>query len=242
MNQTQVDAWLDEFVTKLKEGFGDRLVWIGHHGSWARGEPREESDIDCVVVLDRIEDDDLIAFRDIVHSMPDAAKLASGSIMSILELKMTPRLYMVQLFHGRKVLYGSLEGIVDPLTPADLIEDIKTKADDNLHAARHYLLYPHNLPKVVHNLKYHFKRCFYALQSWQFLSTGKFINTKTEILDILNDPIDMEVIRVARDWFKMTDDLTERACYYIELLERWSRGMVRKLENYTNDIGLNLTN
>ncbi len=235
LEQSQVDAWLDEFVTKLTDAFGERLIWIGHHGSWVRGEPRVESDIDCMVVLDRIEDADLIAFRDIVHSMPDAERLASGSIMSILELKMTPRLYMVQLFHGRKVLYGSLEGIVDPLTPADLIEDIKTKVDDNLHAARHYLLYPHDLPKVILNLKYHFKRCFYALQSWQLLSTGKFIHTKAEMLDILSDPVDIEVIRVARDWFKITDDLTARARYHIELLERWSRGMMRRLELHQSE-------
>jgi hypothetical protein len=149
--------------------------------------------------------------------------------MSILELKMTPRLYVIQLFHGRKVLYGSLEGIVEPLTHTDLVEDIKTKADDNLHTARHYLLYPHDLPEVVHNLKYHFKRCFYALQSWFLLTNGKFIDTKAEMLDALDDPIDKEVIRVARDWFKITDDITARARHYVELLERWSRGMMYKL-------------
>lgn len=241
MDQSQVDAWLDEFVTKLKEAFGDRLVWIGHHGSWARGEPREESDIDCVVVLDRIEDEYLIAFRDIVSSMPDAQKLGSGIFLSVAELRQIPRFELVQFFYGRKVLHGSIEGIVEPPEAADFISDIKIKASDNLHAARHYLLFPHEFPKVVGKLKYHFKNCFYALQSWVLLTQGKFINTKAEILDILSDPVDIEVIRVAKDWFKITDDLTTRASYYIEFLERWSRGMVRKLENYTSDIELNLT-
>lgn len=232
LNQSQVDAWLDEFVTKLKEAFGDRLRWIAHHGSWGRGEPRSESDIDCMVVIDHVEDDDLIAFRDIVSSMPDAEKLGSGILMSVSELKQTPRSYLIQFFHGRKVLYGSLEGIVDPLTPADLIQDIRIKADDNLHAARHYLLFPHDLPVVVHKLKYHFKNCFYALQSWFLLTQGQFISRKDDIIEHLDNPDDKEVVRVARDWFELTDDLTSRASYYIELLERWSRGMMRKVEEY----------
>lgn len=232
LNQSQVDAWLSEFVTKLKDKFGSRLIWVDHHGSWARGEPREESDIDCMVLFDQVGEADLGTFRDIISSMPDAVKLASAAIVSILELKMTPRLYMLQCFHGHKVLYGSIEGIVEPPDPDDLVEDIKFKADENLHAARHYLLHPHDLSKVVHKLKYHFKRCFYALQSWFFLTQGEFINTKAEMLRILDDPNDIEVVRIARDWHKLTNDLTVRPTYYIELLERWARGMMRKLETF----------
>jgi len=130
------------------------------------------------------------------------------------------------------VLHGSIEGIVEPPKLENLISDIRFKASDNLHPARHYLLFPHELPKAVHKLKYHFKNCFYALQSWHLLTSGKFIKTKAEMLELLNDPADKEVVRVARDWYKITDDLTARARYYIELLERWSRGMIIKLKSY----------
>jgi hypothetical protein len=232
MDQGQVDAWLADFLAKLKDIFGDRLMWVGHHGSWGRQEAGPESDIDCMVVLDRIEDADLYAFRDIVTSMPDAQTVGSGLLMSIVELRESPRFYLVQFFYGRKVLYGSLQGVVDPPGPEELIADIRLKASDNLHAARHYLLYPHDLPKVVHKLKYPFKNCFYALQSWLLLTQGKFIPLKNEILEYLNNPDDNEVVRVARDWYKSTDDRTAHASYYIELLERWSRGMIAKLESY----------
>lgn len=221
-----------DFLTKLKEGFGDRLVWVGHHGSWGRQEARPESDIDCMVVLDRVEDADLHMFRDIVSSMPDAQTLGSGLLMSIAELKETPRSYLIQFFYGRKVLYGSLQGIVAPPGSEELITDIRLKASDNLHAARHYLLYPHDLPKVVHKLKYQFKNCFYALQSWLLLTQDRFIPPKNEILEYLDNPDDREVVRVARDWYGLTDDLTAHARYHIELLERWSRGMTAKLESH----------
>ena len=90
MDQHQVDAWLADFLAKLKERFGDRLIWVGLHGSWGRQEARPESDIDCVVVLDRIEDADLYAFRDIVSSMPDAQTVGSGLLLSTAELRETP--------------------------------------------------------------------------------------------------------------------------------------------------------
>ena len=35
LDQRAVDQWLDRFVGKLKNTFGDRLLFVGHHGSWA---------------------------------------------------------------------------------------------------------------------------------------------------------------------------------------------------------------
>jgi predicted nucleotidyltransferase len=183
MDQGQVDAWLASFLAKLKDRFGDRLVWVGHHGSWGRQEARPESDIDCIVVLDRVEDTDLNTYRDVVSSMPNARTLGSGLLMSVAELREMPRFHLVQFFYGRRVLYGSLQGIVAPPDPEELVTDIRLKAFDNLHAARHYLLYPHDLPRAVHKLKYPFKNCFYALQSWLLLTRGKFIPLKNEILE-----------------------------------------------------------
>jgi predicted nucleotidyltransferase len=232
LDKAYVEKWLAEFLAKLRERFGDRLIFVVHHGSWARGEARPESDIDCAVVLDRVEDADLATFRDIISSMPDAQTLASGGLVSVAELKLMPRSYLLQLFYGCEVLHGSIEGVVSPPTQEDLIEDVKLKADDNLHAARHYLLFPHELSEVVHKLKYHFKNSFYALQSWYLISKGEYISTKDEIIDLTDDPVDEEVVRVARDWYKLDDDLTQRPDHYIELLERWSRGMIVKLESF----------
>ena len=50
---------VDEFVQKLKEKFGDRVESIIVFGSYARGESKEESDIDVLIVGD-IKLDDVI--------------------------------------------------------------------------------------------------------------------------------------------------------------------------------------
>jgi uncharacterized protein len=41
---------------RLKDAYGERLADVVMFGSWARGEAHEESDVDLIVVLDRLGD------------------------------------------------------------------------------------------------------------------------------------------------------------------------------------------
>lgn len=232
LDQRTVEQWLGEFLARLKNTFGDRLVFVGHHGSWARGEGKAESDIDITTVLDRVGPKDLRAFRNIVVSMPNAKNLASGGLYSIVEIQTGPRFEGAQLFYEYKVLYGILDDIIKKPTPFDWLEDVRFKASSNLFTARHYLLYPHDPMKVVHKLYYPFKCCFFGLQSWIILSEGRFVALKDDLIDTLTDADDREVVRVARDWRESEKDREKRPLYYIELLERWSRKMLLRVHTY----------
>jgi len=53
-----VEATLDAFLTGVRERFGPRVVTIRLFGSYARGEARADSDVDCLVLLDRADRDD----------------------------------------------------------------------------------------------------------------------------------------------------------------------------------------
>lgn len=225
-----VDKWLAEFLSGLKKHFGKRLVFMANQGSWAGGEARPDSDIDCTVVLDKVSENDLTSFRNIMSSMPDANALGSGLFLSVDELKQTPRCNLIQFFYGRDVLHGSLDGIIEPPVKDDLLLDVRFKANENLHHARHYLLFPHDLPRVVHRLMYPFKNCFYALQSWFLFTTGNFILRKNDMLPMLDNDVDKEAVRIARDWHRDVDDRTARPEHYITTLERWSRGMIKKFK------------
>jgi hypothetical protein len=127
------------------------------------------------------------------------------------------------------VLHGSVDGIVRPPTAHELIEDIRRKAFDNLLAARHYLIYPHDRSRAVHKLMYPFKFCFFALQAWLLVQEGEFIGRKGDLLKRLSDPLDREMVEVVRDWHKSEQDRTERPLHYIELLGRWSSHMLAQL-------------
>jgi len=224
-----VDRWLAGFLSRLRKEFGDRLIYVGHHGSWTRGEPRHGSDIDTTVVIDHVDSRDLAAFRNIVAEMPDARSLASGIFLSIQELKALRSFELIQFFHGCRVLHGTIDGIVGEPQPTDLREHIQVIASANLFHARHYLLYPHDWSKVVHKLYYPFKECFYALQSWVLLREGRFIPTRDELAGYLLGADDREVVRIARSWHDLEQDREERPSYYMELLERWSRNILLRL-------------
>ncbi len=229
LDQSAVDSWLGDFVGRLRDEFGARLAFVGHHGSWARGEAVGDSDIDTVVVLDQIGPQDLVVYRSVVDSMPSGGRGASGLLNSVPEMRARPRSELLQYFYGCQVLYGSVDGVVQRPASADLMEDARRKASDNLLAARHYLLYPHNLAEKVHALHYPFKECVYALQAWMLAQTGQFIARKEDLLAALADAEDKSVIAVARDWRKTREDREARPRYYVELLERWSRQMLLRL-------------
>jgi len=225
----RVDRWLADFVRRLRDTFGERLVFVSLHGSWARAEPRPESDIDVTVVIDCVDSQDLAAFRSIVAGMPDASRVASGIFLSVPELKALRGFEPLQFFFGCRVLHGTAEGIIEKPGRADLQEHVQVIASANLFHARHYMLYPHDHGKAVHKLYYPFKECFYALQSWVLLHENRFVPTKKELIEHLAGADDRDVVRVARDWHELQQDREQRPLHYIELLERWSRNMLLRL-------------
>lgn len=78
-------AWMAQFCQAVKDEFGGRIVCIGLQGSRGRGEEREDSDIDMVVVLDRVELEDLDRYRRVVANLP-ARELLCGFVSGKEEL------------------------------------------------------------------------------------------------------------------------------------------------------------
>lgn len=60
-------VWAKDALEKLKAEFGERLRFAGLRGSRVRGEAREGSDIDLVVLLDDVGADSLELCRSIVR-------------------------------------------------------------------------------------------------------------------------------------------------------------------------------
>ena len=54
-----IDVWVDSFTHKLKSVFENRIEFIGLQGSYGRGEASRTSDIDIVVILDKLQTSDI---------------------------------------------------------------------------------------------------------------------------------------------------------------------------------------
>ena len=62
----QLQSYLDRLVSECRTAFGDRLLYVGLQGSYLRGEAHVDSDIDIMLVLDRMLVDDMETYRDIL--------------------------------------------------------------------------------------------------------------------------------------------------------------------------------
>jgi predicted nucleotidyltransferase len=60
---------LDAFVARLRARFGSRLLDVRLFGSYARGEAHEDSDVDCLVLLDRVDSQDDRAVTDMAADL-----------------------------------------------------------------------------------------------------------------------------------------------------------------------------
>lgn len=112
--------WAHNATDKLSTEFGSRLVFVGIQGSRARGEARDGSDIDLVVLLDHVDADDLARYHSVIQAMPHS-ELACGFVGSERVLAAWPRHELFQFYHDTTAIFGALPD-VGPFTRGDALE------------------------------------------------------------------------------------------------------------------------
>ena len=58
-----VETYMQDITEALKRNFVDRLIYVGLQGSYLRGEATENSDIDVVVIIDKLSAKDLLLYK-----------------------------------------------------------------------------------------------------------------------------------------------------------------------------------
>ncbi len=220
-----INEWLEILLAKLRSAYGERLLFVGHTGSWVRGEARPESDIDVNVILDQVHFEDILHYRELVAEMPDHEK-ACGFICSREEIQAWPKNDLFHFINGCKVLHGGFEGLVPTPSRQDLIGYIKTATSMLLHGARHSVIYSQDLVQEVHNLEMAYKISFFILQVWVFLTENRYVLTKKEMLAALADPSDQEVLRVCLAWGQLGSEREAYPQRFFSQMVAWSSSML----------------
>lgn len=179
-----IEVWMGELAEKLTGRFGDRLLFLGLQGSYGRGEAGEDSDIDVVTVLDRVELEDLDEYRAAVRGMPEGEK-ACGFLCGAAELKSWPKYDLCQLARDVRAYRGELGPLLPPLGREDLAQAAAIGASGIYHAAVHTYLYApkDNWPGF---LKEAHKGAFFALRALYELRTGESVRAKRDLLPRLS--------------------------------------------------------
>lgn len=178
-----ISEWMEKLQEALLKEFDARLVYLGLQGSYRRGEADEASDIDCMVLLDRLSAGDLERYRSVISGMEEAEK-ACGFIGGVEELKNWPKQELFLLVHETKDCYGQLKKWIPKYNRSDIADYVRINTANLYHALCHGYLYGGGYTKE--HIKSCYKPVFYILQNLHYLHTGEFIGTKAGLLSGLS--------------------------------------------------------
>ena len=196
--------WAEDAARRLKREFGDRLSFVGLQGSRARGEAREDSDIDLVVLLDGISADDLRRCRAVIQTMPQNE--------------------LLQFVCDTRPICGDFESIIDTgFTSDDALRAARIGASGIYHALCHARVFDGINARTA--LEPLFKQAFFVLQALQFARTGRYPETKRDLAKRLAGE-EALILEVGRDWEAHHPVDAEGAEKLTDLLLRWSENVM----------------
>ncbi len=218
-----ITAWTTDAVAKLKGEFGDRLLYVGLQGSYRRGEAKDGSDIDLVVVIDALGLDDLDRYRGVVHALPGGGD-ACGFISDVTTLNRWPGHELFTLRKDTVDYYGTLESLLPPLTDEDVREAARVGASGLYHMAAHSYLYGDQGEQARGDvLTAIFKGAFFVMLALEYRRSGIYYPTKTELLrNVSGDEAD--IMAASLDYAAWAKRRTQAEAF--TLLLDWTRQVI----------------
>lgn len=176
----RIEEYIDELTDILADAFGERLVYIGLQGSYLRNEATENSDIDIMAVIDDISVEDLDTYRQALVSIGNFDK-SCGFICGRADLSHWNPLELCHLLNTTKDYYGELKNLVPAYTMEDERNYVKFSLNNLYHEICHRYIHA-DREYNISNLPITCKSVFFIMQHLYYLSSGKFISTKQELL------------------------------------------------------------
>lgn len=184
-----INNLLEKLKDKLTDIFGEKLLFFGLQGSYARGEATANSDIDLVVILDKLTFEDLKTYKNILDEFPEKEKFC-GFISGKKEIQNWSKQDIFQFFYDTKPILGILSSVIDPPSIDDIKLSVKISAENLYHSAIHSYLHS-KAPQE--NLVSLYKTSFFILQAKYFIENNKYIPAKKAFLQHLDNP-DKEIL------------------------------------------------
>lgn len=216
-----LDLWLDKYITAVDSAFGSRIVFTGIQGSYARSEAHGGSDIDVVLILDKLTLNDLTVYKNAIAGLEERAKIC-GFVGGADELKAWNRGELFQFYHDTKAIYGDLEFIAHLITEQDVKYALVSAACGIYHACAHNFVHE-NDPALLHNL---FKTAGFALQAKYWLQTGAYISKKKDLAAKLSGS-DLEVLTCLLNR-QITQPGSENFANQSGLLLEWAAQIIKE--------------
>lgn len=176
-----IDRWLDSYCRAVRETFGGRVRFIGIQGSRGRGEGRDESDIDVVLILDELSPGDLKEYDKAISALPCRA-LICGFISGMGELEGWSRAELFQFCNDTRDIFGNIDGIRASLCREDAERAALNGACGIYHGCVHNMLHE----KSAELLRALYKQAGFVLRAVYYSENGIYLKTSAELADALS--------------------------------------------------------
>jgi predicted nucleotidyltransferase len=227
LTKAEVKALLEDFVELLKRSYGNNLVFVIHHGSWATGEAGPQSDIDTLVMLEKITKGELDKLRDILSKKP--YQKLTVLLFSRLDMDNFVPFARHQFHYGAKLLYGRC-----PLrkpTRREMIIEIKKIADEVGFWSKYLYTHQHLAENVARKMYWRFKEAIIALKVYVQWKTGDFPTTRKRLKKLLTDPKDREIVTLIERWDKNKDRYEKNPDFLLLKGLEFSQRILRNINN-----------
>jgi predicted nucleotidyltransferase len=213
----------------MKKTCGKNLVFIIHHGSWATGEATSDSDVDSLVMLEKITKSELAKLRNILNKK----EFEKFTVLLFSRLDMDNFIpFSRQQFHyGAKVLYGKCP-LPEPTRDEMLIE-IRKVADEVGFWSKYLYTHQKQAENIVRKMYWRFKEAIIGLKVYVHWKTGEFPVTKKRLKELLNDPKDKEIVTIIENWDKNKDRYEKNPDSLLVKGLDFSQRFLRKIDKKT---------
>ena len=219
----ELEKYISNLVSLLKDRFGERLLYVGLQGSYLRDEADENSDIDIMVIIDNMTVQDMDNYKNALACVGYSEK-SCGFICGRSEMANWNPLEICQLLHTTKDLHGKLVNFVPSYTVEDEKNYIKLSLGNLFHELCHRYIHS-DREKNIAWLPLTYKSVFFIIQNIYYLDKGTFIATKRELIKHLENK-DKEVMEMT---IKLKDNTEYDFDYAFDVLFTWCQNAINHI-------------
>lgn len=214
-----INIWKDKFLKTLDETFANRIYFVGLQGSYARGEATETSDIDMVVILDKLLAEDIKSYNLMLDSLPNR-ELICGFLSGKDEILNWEPADLFQFYYDTKPIRGSLDELLKKIDSDAVDRAIKTSACNIYHGCVHNMLYD----KSEDILRGLYKGASFTLQAVAFRETGGYISHQKDLLSVFSG----EDKVICETFLKLKNGSKVEFNAMSETLFNWAKNIISK--------------
>ncbi len=177
-----ISIWMNHFLEKLKDTFGDRVWFVGLQGSYGRGEANETSDIDVVVILDEFSAADIYTYNKMLDTLSHR-ELICGFFSGKEEIMNWEPSDLFQFYHDTTAIQGSLDELLSRIDSTAVNKAIKIGACNIFHGCVHNMLHEKS-NEILCGL---YKSASFVIQAIVYQQTGQYFKHQKDLIQVASD-------------------------------------------------------